>query len=54
LFGYVIALDPDTGRIFTANRVGEVVVYDSVEVELARYQMGGPIRFALSVREQTF
>jgi hypothetical protein len=35
-----------TGRIFTTNREGEGVVYDSEGVELARYQMGGPIRFA--------
>jgi WD40 repeat protein len=47
LFGYVIALDPDTGRVFTANRVGEAVVYDKEGKELARYQMGDPIRFAV-------
>jgi hypothetical protein len=47
LIGYVMALDPETGRVFTANRVGEGVVYDGAGVELAHYQFGGPIRYAL-------
>ena len=47
LIGYVMALDPSTNRVFTANRVGEGVVYDAAGAELAHYQLGNPIRFAL-------
>jgi hypothetical protein len=31
----------------TGNRIGEGVVYDSEGKELAHYQLGDPIRFAL-------
>jgi len=47
LIGYVMALDAETGRVFTANRVGEGTVYDAGGVELAHYLLGDPIRFAL-------
>jgi len=47
LVGYVITLDAGTGRVFTANRVGEGMVYGADGVELAHYQVGDPIRFAL-------
>jgi hypothetical protein len=47
LIGYVMALDPGTGRVFTANRVGEGVVYDGAGMEVAHYQFGEPIRYAL-------
>jgi hypothetical protein len=47
LTGGVWALDPATGRVFTANRVGEGVVYDAEGKELAHYQLGEPIRYAL-------
>ena len=47
LVGYVITLDAGTGRVFTANRVGEGMVYDANGAELAHYQVGDPIRFAL-------
>jgi WD40 repeat protein len=45
--GLVRALDPGTGRIFSATRLGEGVVYDPAGNELARYQVGEPIRYAL-------
>jgi len=47
LVGYVITLDAATGRVFTANRIGEGMVYGADGVELAHYQVGDPIRFAL-------
>jgi hypothetical protein len=47
LTGYLMALDAETGRVFTANRVGEGVVYDAEGQELAHYQLGDPIRYAL-------
>jgi len=47
LIGYVRALDPATGRVLTANRVGEGTVYNAKGVELAHYLLGDPIRFAL-------
>ena len=47
LIGYVKALDPATGRVLTANRVGEGTVYNAKGVELAHYLVGDPIRFAL-------
>ncbi|MES2391126.1 MAG: M48 family metalloprotease [Acidobacteriota bacterium] len=46
LIGYLRAVDTDTGKIFTANRIGECFVYDSSGKELAHYEMGSPIRFA--------
>ncbi|HEX4155072.1 MAG TPA: M48 family metalloprotease [Acidobacteriaceae bacterium] len=46
LFGYVVALDPGTGRICTGDRVGEAMVYDADGKELAHYEMGEPLRFA--------
>jgi hypothetical protein len=47
LIGHVRALDPETGRVFTANRIGEGVVYDAKGSEIAHYQLGDRIRFAL-------
>jgi WD40 repeat protein len=47
LIGYVRAVDTATGRVFTANRVGEGVVYDAAGGELSHYQLGDPIRYAL-------
>jgi hypothetical protein len=47
LIGYVRAVDAETGRVMTGNRIGEGVVYDSEGKELAHYQLGDPIRFAL-------
>lgn len=47
LIGYVMALDGPTGRVFTANRVGEGTVYDAGGVQLAHYLLGDPIRFAM-------
>ncbi len=47
LVGYVRALDSETGRVFTANRIGEGVVYDATGAELAHFQLGDRIRFAL-------
>jgi hypothetical protein len=46
LIGYIFALDTDSGKIFTANRIGEAFVYDPAGKELAHYQMGDRIRFA--------
>ncbi len=45
LFGAVTALDPETGRVCTSNRVGEALVYDAEGVELAHFKLGQPIRF---------
>lgn len=45
-FGYVIALDPVTGRICTVNRRDEALVYDTDGKQLADFYMGSPLRFA--------
>lgn len=47
LVGYVRAVDTATGRVFTANRIGEGIVYDAAGAELSHYQLGDPIRYAL-------
>ena len=39
------ALDPETGRVCTSNRIGEALVYDAEGVELAHFTLGQPIRF---------
>jgi predicted Zn-dependent protease with MMP-like domain len=46
-FGYLIAADRGSGRICTANRRGEAVVYDSQGEELAHFNMGSPLRYAV-------
>lgn len=51
VFGAVVALDPATGRVCTANRVGEAVVYDPSGEEVAHFHIGQPIRYAV-LREQ--
>ena len=45
-FGYVIALDPVTGRICAVNRRDEAVIYDTDGKQLADFYMGSPLRFA--------
>jgi hypothetical protein len=45
-FGYVIAVDPGTGRICAANRTGEALVYDAQGQEFAHFNVGAPLRFA--------
>jgi Peptidase family M48 len=45
-FGYVIALDPATGRICIVNRRDEAIVYDTDGKQLADFYMGSPLRFA--------
>ena len=47
IIGYVMALDPATGRVFAANRVGEATVYDAGGVALEHYMLGDPMRFAM-------
>jgi len=47
LIGYVMGLDPVTARVFTANRIGEGMVYGADGKELAHYHLGDPIRYAL-------
>jgi len=51
IFGYVIALDPITGRICTVNRRDEAVVYDNDGTQLADFYMGSPLRFAAFQKE---
>jgi WD40 repeat protein len=46
IFGQVVAADPASKRICTANRRDEIVVYDSEGIELAHFTLGSPIRFA--------
>jgi len=46
-FGYLIAADRGSGRICTANRRGEAVVYDAQGEELAHFNMGSPLRYAI-------
>ena len=46
-FGTVIAADRVSGRICTANRRGEAVVYDAQGQELAHFNMGSPLRYAV-------
>ena len=46
-FGYLIAADPGSGRICTANRRGEAVVYDPQGEELAHFNIGRPLRYAI-------
>jgi hypothetical protein len=45
-FGYVIALDPASGRICNVNRRDEAIVYDTDGKQLADFYMGSPLRFA--------
>jgi hypothetical protein len=47
IFGQVVAADPASKRICTANRRDEIVVYDTEGVELAHFTLGSPIRFAV-------
>ncbi len=47
VFGEVMAIDPATGRICTANRVGEAVVYTAEGEEIAHLHEGEPIRYAV-------
>ena len=46
IFGHVVAADPASRRICTANRRDEAVVYDANGAELAHFTFGSPIRFA--------
>ncbi len=46
IFGQVVAADPASRRICTANRRDEAVVYDANGGELAHFTFGSPIRFA--------
>ena len=46
IFGHLVAADPASRRICTANRRDEIVVYDLEGVELAHFTFGSPIRFA--------
>lgn len=46
IFGQVVAADPASRRICTANRRDEAVVYDASGAELAHFTFGSPIRFA--------
>ena len=47
IFGEVMAMDPETGRICTANRMGEAVVYGADGDEIAHLHEGEPIRYAV-------
>jgi len=53
IVGYAKAIDPATGYLFTTNRVGEGMVYDSAGLELAHYHVGDPIRFAQFMDKST-
>jgi WD40 repeat protein len=46
IFGYVVAIDPETQRVCTVNRRDEAVVYDADGKELAHFHSGSPLRFA--------
>ncbi|HEY4359034.1 MAG TPA: M48 family metalloprotease [Acidobacteriaceae bacterium] len=46
IFGRVVALDPDTGKVCVANRRDETMVYDAEGKELAHYHLGAPLHFA--------
>ena len=46
VFGHVVAADPASQRICTANRRDETIVYDANGAELAHFTFGSPIRFA--------
>ncbi len=46
LFGYVVDIDPGTGRVCTSNRRDEAVVYDAEGKELAHFHSGDPLRVA--------
>ena len=46
LFGFVVAVDPETGRVCTKNRRDEAVVYDAEGKELAHFRSGSPLRYA--------
>jgi hypothetical protein len=45
IFGEVVAVDPETGRICAGNRKDEAVVYDAEGKELTHYHLGDRIRF---------
>jgi len=47
IFGHVMAMDAVKGRVFLTNRVGEAVVFDATGAEVAHYQLGDPIRYAV-------
>jgi WD40 repeat protein len=46
IFGFVVAIDPETQRVCTVNRRDEAVVYDADGKELAHFHSGSPLRFA--------
>ena len=47
MFGTLIAADPTSGRICLTNRADEAIVYDSQGTELAHFNMGSPLRYAV-------
>jgi hypothetical protein len=51
IFGSVVAADPVSGNICTANRRGEALVLDKDGAELQHLTLSSPLRFA-SLREK--
>jgi hypothetical protein len=47
MFGTLIAADPPTGRICLTNRADEAIVYDAQGQQLAHFNMGSPLRYAV-------
>jgi len=47
MFGTLIAADPPSGRICLTNRADEAIVYDAQGQQLAHFNMGSPLRYAV-------